>query len=85
MAHPRNYVTVSRNWHTAISVTRGTMMGHRKTMALANRTELEQRGLLPPSPGREEAVAAARQAAAEKRQAIIDAYRNKGSQTRKRK
>lgn len=66
---PVNPVTLSANWHIAREDLGATIRGHRKTMGLADWSELERRGLIQPSPGREEAVKATHEHTAAKRQA----------------
>jgi hypothetical protein len=80
------HVPVFANWHIAMQHSAVSWKSIAGQMGqLANWTELEQRGLIPRSPGREEAVEATRQWALEKSKLQREAKLEKLNPATKRK
>jgi hypothetical protein len=73
------------NWHMAAQQNAVLLQCSTRPMPLANWTDLEQRGLIQPSPGREEAAKATLEWAIEKRKAEREAFLNKATPAQRRK
>ena len=74
------------DWHIAKALLAVSLKSiTHSTVPLANWTDLEQRGLIAPSPGREEAVKATLEWAAKKREAEREAFLNKATTAKRSK